>query len=276
MKKILTLILYLTLISYITIFIYPVIRINQAIDSQYIGNMAVDTTYDNQAIDSQVIENHSTYTTFVDHARGFHRVYKNENNLDKIVDYQNRTLNISVGDTIFWSNDAVPEVRLTILSKQNLWKNITCGLYLCSDLRWNYKKFGYTFNKSGIYKIYIQQFPRFNQTIIVGPLETLTSGDNTKKLGTKYNSTKLNDTTNEINNANTKQKPISTITPNKNLTVINTNPNLNTYSYNITVSGLKIQLSSRSDTAMLILVLLSMVMLTRRIKEEKIDEIENN
>lgn len=107
--------------------------------------------------------NNTTYRVFVDHTYGFYRVY--EANSDRSVEYENRTLNISKGDTVIWTNDAVPDTKLTILNKQNLWGKHG------GELRWNYKQFKYTFNKSGIYDMYISEYSRFQQRIIVGPIE---------------------------------------------------------------------------------------------------------
>lgn len=241
--------IYIVILIIFLNFIYPVVASgNQTIDSQNIGNISNQTG--NHAADSQIIENASkNYTTLVDHMHGFHVVYEpNKNGGDILVkNYQNRTLNINIGDTVFWSNDAVPDTQLTIMSRPVLWENITCGQSLCSYLGWDYKKFGHTFNKPGKYKIYVKEFPYFNQTIIVGPLELLSSPNPTP------NTTKNNDVI----------KPIQTIslTPKKvikqNSTLNNTNSVLNTKSLSI---GYK--------TIILFTVLLSMVILSGRIKEK--------
>lgn len=107
-------------------------------------------------------DNKSAYRVFVDHKYGFYKVYESNGSS---VNYENRTLNISRGDIVTWVNDEVADARLTIVSRQNLW-NESNGILLWSD-----KQFSYTFNDSGIYDIYIREYSRFGQKIIVGPIE---------------------------------------------------------------------------------------------------------
>jgi hypothetical protein len=241
------------------IYSYPVIAIgNVAIDSQITGgNVAVDSqiTGGNVAVDSQITGNSSiNYTVLVDQMHGFHAAYKpNKNGGDILVkNYQNNTLNINIGDTIFWSNDAVPDTQLSIMSYPVLWENITCGQNLCSYLGWDYKKFGYTFNKPGKYEIYIREFPIFNQTIIVGPIKLLSNPSPTP---TPTPSAIKN---NDSGNITT---PIPTISPTpkkmQNSILNNTNSAVNAKSFSI-----------GSDTIILTIVLFSMVVLSGRIKEE--------
>lgn len=139
--------------------------------------------------------NNTTYRVFVDNTYGFYRVY--EANSDRSIEYENRTLNISKGDTIIWTNDAVPDTKLTIINKQNLWEKHE------GELRWNYKQFKYIFNKSGIYDIYIKEYSRFKQKIIVGPIETTVNN----KTVNKTNVAKSNLT---FNNSNEKKINVST------------------------------------------------------------------
>ena len=101
------------------------------------------------------------YKTFVDQDYGFKRVI--EANYTPFT-YENLTLNMSVGDTMTWINDATPDEKLTILSEQNLW-NESLGL-----TRWNYQFVNYTFTQPGTYGIYIKEYPRLrHQRIIVSP-----------------------------------------------------------------------------------------------------------
>ena len=72
-----------------------------------------------------------------------------------------------MGDTIVWINDAIPDGPLTIISKDNLWENRS------AYLRWNYQKFSYTFNESGIYDMYIREYPRLHQTVVVKDNQTI-------------------------------------------------------------------------------------------------------
>ncbi len=105
------------------------------------------------------------YRVLVDQKNGFYKVYEIDNGTFKNPDYQNNTLNISKGDTITWSNEAYVDYQLTIMSIPNLW-NYSGLMY------YNNKKFTYTFNESGIYDIYINEFPKYRQKIVVGSLET--------------------------------------------------------------------------------------------------------
>lgn len=102
------------------------------------------------------------YRVFVDHKYGFYKVYESNGSS---INYENRTLNISRGDIVTWINDEVADARLTIVSRQNLW-NESNGTLLWSD-----KQFSYTFNDSGIYDIYIREYSRFGQKIIVDSIE---------------------------------------------------------------------------------------------------------
>ena len=138
--------------------------------------------------------NNTTYRVLVDNTYGFYRVYA-VNNIAS-VSYENRTLNISKGDTIIWINDAVPDVKLTIISKENLW-----GKY-DGELKWNYKQFIHTFNKSGIYDIYISEYSNFQQKIIVGPIETI--NNNT------VNTTNITKSNLTLNNSNERKINVST------------------------------------------------------------------
>jgi plastocyanin len=102
-----------------------------------------------------------TYRSFVDQDYGFYSVL-DITTLKKAPYDINDTLTIHVGDTVVWINDATPDEPLTIISKDNLWGNES------AYLRWNYQKFNYTFNQSGIYDIYIKEYPRIkHQTVVV-------------------------------------------------------------------------------------------------------------
>ena len=83
--------------------------------------------------------------------------------------YENQTLNINVGETVIWVNDASDNLELTIRSVQNLWDSVR------GYLKYNYRSFNYTFTQPGTYEIYVKEYPRRkHQTIIVAPLETPT------------------------------------------------------------------------------------------------------
>ena len=103
----------------------------------------------------------SVYRVFVDQDYGFKRVV--EVNHTPFV-YENLTLNITIGDTVIWVNDATPDEQMTIVSEQNLWSNTS------ARLRWNYQFFNYTFTQPGIYSFYVREEPRVrHQKIVVNP-----------------------------------------------------------------------------------------------------------
>lgn len=100
------------------------------------------------------------YQVDVDNDYGFYRVI--DRTTRKPINYTNKTLNISIGDTVIWMNDATPDDALTIISEQGLWENRS------AYLRWNYQKFSYVFNESGTYTFYVREYKRLqHQTIIV-------------------------------------------------------------------------------------------------------------
>ena len=101
-----------------------------------------------------------TYRSLVDQDYGFYRV-TDITTLKQAPYDTNYTLTIYVGDTVVWINDATPDEPLTIISKDNLWENRS------AYLRWNYQKFNYTFNQSGIYDIYVREYPRLKHQIVV-------------------------------------------------------------------------------------------------------------
>ncbi len=106
----------------------------------------------------------SVYSVWVDDWYGFYKV--SEANHTPF-NYENQTLNLSVGDTVIWINDASDNNDLTILSVQNLWDSQR------GYLKYNYRSFNYTFTKPGSYEIYVKEYPRRpHQTIIVAPVET--------------------------------------------------------------------------------------------------------
>jgi plastocyanin len=110
-------------------------------------------------VDATSVISPSIYKSSVDEYYGFKSVI--EISYKPIV-YQNFTLNIHVGDTVNWVNDASEDQKLTIVSEQNLWSNTS------AILRWRYQLFNYTFTQPGIYDVYIKEYPRLHyQKIIV-------------------------------------------------------------------------------------------------------------
>lgn len=99
------------------------------------------------------------YQTEVDQDYGFYRVI--DMTVSKPAPYYKNNLTIYIGDIVTWENDATPDEPLTIISKEGLWGNRS------AYLRWNYQKFTYTFNQSGIYEIYIREYPRAQHQFII-------------------------------------------------------------------------------------------------------------
>ena len=149
------------------------------------------------AITNDTIENTSNrtpviYSSSVDQYNGFYRVidivtYKPSR-------YEDHTLAIYVGDTVMWLNDADPDEPLTIISKQGLWANRSGGSYL----RWNYQTFRYTFNQSGTYDVYLREYPRLNQTIMVNKVPGIIEAISTPTVTLTANPT-VRETTNATN-----------------------------------------------------------------------------
>lgn len=105
----------------------------------------------------------SVYSVYVDEWYGFKRVIETNYTPFK---YENQTLNLKVGDTVFWVNDADNE-SLTIVSQEGLWAD--------AYLKYNRHRFNFTFTKPGTYGVYMKEFPRRpHQTIIVAGVETPT------------------------------------------------------------------------------------------------------
>lgn len=181
-----------------------------------------------------------TYRVFVDNQQGFNRIF--DITLNKPVYSQNRTLNIYRGDTIIWINNI--DRRLTIISEQKLWDNKS------GHLAQEYKELNYTFTEPGIYNVYIKEYPTLKQKIIVGPIEQ----DSTSKNITNTTNTESNITTIKSNSTN-----ITTVKQNStyNASNITMKPANSIYS----------DIRSRFGTIILVTILLSIYVLSGRIKE---------
>ncbi|HEY9205567.1 MAG TPA: hypothetical protein VIO58_06555 [Candidatus Methanoperedens sp.] len=70
---------------------------------------------------------------------------------------------INVGDKVIWINDDSYDFPLTIISNEGLWDNKT------GYMRYNSSQFGYTFNKTGTYTVYIKEYRKNQQNITVNP-----------------------------------------------------------------------------------------------------------
>lgn len=150
-------------------------------------------------VSGEIVKKPTTYRILVDQYHGFYRIYEVYNkSLGRTINYQNGTLNINKGDTIIWINDAVPDTKLIIINQQKLWGNNS------GELKWAYKQFNYTFDKSGLYDVYIKGHSKsqFRQQIIVGrPLEY--TNINKKSINVSKN---VNSTTKENLNNSSKTK----------------------------------------------------------------------
>ncbi len=107
----------------------------------------------------ETIRTQFRYIVFIDDY-GFNKVSETTN---KKIDYKNFTLNINVGDTVEWRNEADYNTILTLISNQNLWAQGDLRTKLIS------KPFNYTFTKSGTYTFRLKEETRYIQTIIVQP-----------------------------------------------------------------------------------------------------------
>lgn len=159
---------------------------------------------------NQSINKPGTYRILVDQNYGFYKVFQVYNaKLAKEISSENRTLNINKGDTVVWINDAIPDRKITIVNKQNLWNDNN------GTLKWSKKQFSYSFNKSGMYDIYIKEHTLLQQKIIVGSLEenkvnsrSIKIKSNSTKYKVKTDSTKTNSTKYKVKSDSTTEKKI--------------------------------------------------------------------
>lgn len=100
----------------------------------------------------------TTYITYVDSILGFYKVRDVTTPIHKF-SYENRTLNINVGDTIIWENDA-EKTTFIIVSGQGLWNDKVGYLRVGS-------KINYKFDTPGKYVFYIKEYSSRGQTVIV-------------------------------------------------------------------------------------------------------------
>lgn len=107
----------------------------------------------------ETVRTESRYIVFIDDY-GFNKVSETTN---KKIEYKNFTLNINVGDTVEWRNEADYNDILTLISDQELWAQGDLRTKLIS------KPFNYTFTKPGTYTFRLEQEKRYIQTIIVLP-----------------------------------------------------------------------------------------------------------
>lgn len=237
------------------------------------------------AVDNKPIKDPIIYRVFIDQYYGFYRVFEENDKLlgdeiDSGFDTSNKTLNatlnISRGDTVIWTNDAVPNKKMTIVSKEKLW-NISKEKVFDREngtLNSNGKEFSYTFNKSGIYNVYVKERPILKQKIIVGPLDpNATNVAGTDKTRSNTNGTKPSQTTvtKTQNSTNTTGSNLTTKSSQNNTTAIRQNSTTNksgTVPISISLAGgLFSKMKSKSDVSIMITILLGIYILSGRIKE---------
>lgn len=111
------------------------------------------------------------YRTEVDTDYGFYQVRKINDISEKII-YEDRTLEIKQGDTLEWRNMADPDEIITLDGFEIIDENSFLGIFY-STLQRNYQTYSYTFNKTGKYRIHIDEYPQKikSQTIIVHNIE---------------------------------------------------------------------------------------------------------
>jgi hypothetical protein len=104
----------------------------------------------------------TVYRSFVDDWE-FYKVLALNSTMPAPYDNNNKTLTIHVGDEVQWISYS-ENYTITIVSEQGLWDNTS------AKLRWTYQSFDYTFNQTGIYGVYVMEFPKIrHQKIIVNP-----------------------------------------------------------------------------------------------------------
>ncbi len=124
--------------------------------------------------------NSTTYRTFVDSYKGLYRVINM--NTKNYTSYENKTLNINIGDTVEWVND--DDIGLTIISNEKLWKD------KYGYMKSTFKRFNHTFTKPGNYTFYIRQYStKFQPQTIVVKSSSAYSIKSNKSIVTKSNST---------------------------------------------------------------------------------------
>lgn len=99
-----------------------------------------------------------TYKAYIDNEYGFYKV--RDITTYKPAPLVGRTLTINVGDTVIWESDMSLDKKLTLVSEQNLWNN--ADAYIKGS-----HTFNYVFMTSGTYNIYIKEYPKLRQYIVV-------------------------------------------------------------------------------------------------------------
>jgi plastocyanin len=104
------------------------------------------------------------YLSLVNDGFGFYKI-RNLETIPRQFTYDDHVLNINVGDTIIWENDADIST-LTVVSDQNLW-NDQVGRVKVGQ------KINYKFDKPGIYTFHLKEVSS-KQTIVVNNVGVVT------------------------------------------------------------------------------------------------------
>jgi hypothetical protein len=108
----------------------------------------------------ETVKTPSMYIAFIDD----YSFFKVTDTANKDFEYKNFTLNINIGDTVEWRNDADINDKLTLVSDQGLWTPGEIRAILMN------RGFNYTFVNPGTYTFRIKEEPRIlPQTINVKP-----------------------------------------------------------------------------------------------------------
>lgn len=99
------------------------------------------------------------YIVWIDSDYGFYRVRAVRDNTSLNLSFDFNILNFSIytGDKIRWINDNGYDFPLTLVSSEGLWSG-RAGL-----MRYQGERVEYTFNRTGTYTFYIQEYPRLPQ-----------------------------------------------------------------------------------------------------------------
>lgn len=108
--------------------------------------------------DTSVSTNTTMYLSLVNDGLGFYKV-RNIETIPRKFTYDNHILNINIGDTLIWENDADIST-LTIVSDQHLWNDQVGRIKVG-------QKINYKFDKPGTYTFRIKEASSMVQKIIV-------------------------------------------------------------------------------------------------------------
>jgi len=99
------------------------------------------------------------YIVWIDSDYGFYRARAVRDNASLRLPPDFDILNISIytGDRVRWMNDDGYDFPLTLVSREGLWSG-RAGL-----MRYQGEKVEYTFNMTGTYTFYIEEYPRLQQ-----------------------------------------------------------------------------------------------------------------